>query len=70
MIVSNILDAVTALGSWRRFLPTHYGYAFVDALGGQVVWDGMLRGALWSAGYALVLFAAAFWHFARKDITS
>lgn len=70
VIVSNILDAVTALGSWRRLLPTHYGYAFLDALGGQVVWDAMLRGALWSGGYALALFVAAFWHFARKDITS
>ena len=70
VIVSNILDAVTALGSYRRLLPTHYSYAFLDALGAQVIWDGMLRGALWSAGYALVLFVAAFWHFARKDITS
>ena len=70
VIVSNILDAVTALGSYRRLLPTHYSYAFLDALGGQVVWDGMLRGALWSVGYALVLSVAAFWHFARKDITS
>ena len=70
VIVSNILDAVTALGDWRRLLPTHYGFAFTDALGEQIVWDAMLRGALWSCGYALVLFVAAFRHFAGKDITS
>ena len=31
LIVSTILDAVTALGDWRRFLPTHYSYARTGA---------------------------------------
>ena len=70
VIVSNILDAVTALGHWRTLLPTHYGYAYLDALSPDIVWDSMLRGALWSCGYALVLFVVAWWHFGRKDITS
>ncbi|MFI7586585.1 ABC transporter permease [Spongisporangium articulatum] len=70
VIVSNILDAVTALGDWRQLLPTHYQYAFTDVLGAQIVWTGMARGALLSCGYALVLFVAAWWHFNRKDVTS
>ncbi|MGN6242649.1 MAG: ABC transporter permease [Motilibacteraceae bacterium] len=70
VIVSNILDAVTALGDWRRFLPTHYQYAWTDALGPQVQWAAMTRGALWSVGYAVVLLALAWRHFLRKDVTS
>jgi ABC-2 type transport system permease protein len=30
----------------------------------------MVTGALWSIGYAVILVAAAVWHFLRKDITS
>jgi ABC-2 type transport system permease protein len=70
VIVSDILDAVTALGDWRRFLPTHYALAWTDVLSAKVVWDGMARGALWSVGYSVVLLAFAWWHFERKDITS
>jgi ABC-2 type transport system permease protein len=70
VILSNILDAVTALGDWRRFLPTHYSFAWTDVLGAQITWEGMARGALWSIGYSVVLLAAAWWHFERKDITS
>ena len=70
VIVSNILDAVTALGDWRQVLPTHYSYSWVDALGPSVVWDNMARGALWSMVYSAVLFALAWWHFERKDIIS
>lgn len=70
VILSNILDAVTALGDSRRFLPTHYSFAWTDVLGAQITWDGMARGALWSIGYSVVLLAAAWRHFERKDITS
>jgi ABC-2 type transport system permease protein len=70
VILSNILDAVTALGDARRFLPTHYSFAWTDVLGAQITWDGMARGALWSIGYSVALLAAAWWHFERKDITS
>lgn len=70
VILSNILDSITALGDWRRVLPTHYSLAWTDVLGGEVVWNAMARGALWSAGYATVLLAWAWWHFERKDITS
>jgi ABC-2 type transport system permease protein len=70
VIVSDILDAVTALGDARRFLPTHYSLAWTDVLSAQITWTAMARGALWSVGYSVVLLAAAWWHFERKDITS
>lgn len=70
VIVSNILDAVTALGRWREVLPTHYSYAWTDALGPTVAWESMARGAMWSLAYSTVLLAAAWWHFLRKDVVS
>ena len=70
VIVSNILDAVTALGDWREALPTHYSYAWTDVLSPQVVWDEMARGVLWSLAYSLVLLVLAWWHFDRKDVVS
>jgi ABC-2 type transport system permease protein len=70
VIVSNILDAVTALGDWRRFLPTHYSYAWTDTLTPEVSWDAMARGTLVSVTYAVVLLTWAWVHFLRKDVTS
>ena len=37
VIVSNILDAVTALGSWREILPTHWQFAWLDAFSAAAV---------------------------------
>jgi ABC-2 type transport system permease protein len=70
VIVSNILDAVTALGDWRNALPTHYSYAWTDVLSPAIAWEAMAKGVLWSLAYSLVLFVAAWWHFDRKDIVS
>jgi len=70
VIVSNILDAVPALGNIRNVLPTHYQYSWVDALGPTVQWDAMTRGAFYSLGYSLVLFGLAWRHFLRKDVLS
>ncbi|MFJ9939877.1 ABC transporter permease [Streptomyces erythrochromogenes] len=69
-IVGNVLDAVTALGSWREFLPAHWQFAWADALQPQLEWGGMAKGAVVSVSYALVLFALAFRGFSRKDIVS
>ena len=70
VIVSNILDAVTALGSWRGILPTHWQFAWLDAMQPQISWGGMIEGTAVSISYALILFALAFRHFAAKDIVS
>ncbi|WP_018545017.1 ABC transporter permease [Streptomyces sp. LaPpAH-108] len=69
-IVGNVLDAVTALGDWRDFLPAHWQFAWADALQPHAEWAGMAQGASVSVAYALVLFALAFRGFARKDVVS
>ncbi|MET9437341.1 ABC transporter permease [Streptomyces sp. NPDC006551] len=69
-IIGNVLDAVTALGSWREFLPAHWQFAWADALQPQLEWVGMAKGAAVSVTYALILFALAFRGFSRKDIVS
>ncbi|MFF8020667.1 ABC transporter permease [Streptomyces sp. NPDC007896] len=69
-IVGNVLDAVTALGHWRDFLPAHWQFAWADAIQPNPEWGGMIQGAAISITYALVLFALAFRGFRRKDIVS
>ncbi|MEO5877526.1 MAG: ABC transporter permease subunit [Streptosporangiaceae bacterium] len=70
VIVSNILDAVTALGSVRDFLPTHWMYSWLDALQPDIQWTGMAKGAALSLSYALLFLALAFRRFRAKDIVS
>jgi ABC-2 type transport system permease protein len=70
VVVSNILDSISALDPYRQYLPTHYQYSWLDALGPTVVWDDMLRGIGLSLVYAAVFFGAAWVRFQRKDITS
>ncbi|MBO0775055.1 MAG: ABC transporter permease [Actinobacteria bacterium] len=70
VIVSNILDAVTALGGWRQILPTHWQFSWLAALQPQISWHPMIEGAAVSVSYALVLVALAFRHFRTKDIVS
>ena len=69
-IVGNVLDAVTALGHWRDFLPAHWQFAWADAVQPHAEWSGMIQGCALSVTCALVLFALAFRGFARKDIVS
>ncbi|GGX09875.1 ABC transporter permease [Streptomyces malachitofuscus] len=69
-IVGNVLDAVTALGDWRHFLPAHWQFAWADAVQPTPEWSGMIQGAAVSVTYALVLFALAFRGFVRKDVVS
>ncbi|RVU24292.1 ABC transporter permease [Streptomyces antnestii] len=69
-IVGNVLDAVTALGDWRDFLPAHWQFAWADAIQPRPEWGGMIQGTAVSATYAVILFALAFRGFRRKDIVS
>ncbi|AZQ34878.1 MULTISPECIES: ABC transporter permease [Streptomyces] len=69
-IIGNVLDEVTALGDWREFLPSHWQYAWLDAVRPQLDWTDMIQGTSLSITYALVLFALAFRGFARKDVVS
>jgi ABC-2 type transport system permease protein len=70
VIVSNILNQVTALGNWRQVLPTYWSYAWLDLFQPTVEWRGVIQGAAVSVSYAIVLLAFAFRHFRTKDVVS
>jgi ABC-2 type transport system permease protein len=70
VIVSDIVQAVEALGSLREFLPTFWNTAWIDALAPQLEWSGMIKGASISVSYSVILLALAFRRFRRKDVVS
>jgi ABC-2 type transport system permease protein len=70
VVVSNILDSITSLDPYRQFLPTHFQYSWLDALGQDVTWDDMMRGTGLVLVYSAVFFALAWWRFQNKDIVS
>jgi len=69
-IVSNILDQITALGSIRVGLPTHYSDAWLGLLSTPPQIDDLVKGAMAAVVYATLFWSLAFWRFTRKDITS
>lgn len=69
-IVSTILDSIDALGVVREGLPTHRQFAWAGALQQEIEWGGIVTGGLWAVAYAVVLLAAAFAVFSRKDVLS
>ncbi|MDR1999378.1 MAG: ABC transporter permease [Frankiaceae bacterium] len=70
VVVSNILDTITSLDPYRVFLPTHFQYSWLDALGPSVQWNDMIRGTGAALVYSAVFLAAAWRLFDRKDIVS
>jgi len=69
-ILLNILDAITALGSIRDWLPVHYSFTWFDALSITIDWSQMIRGASYCAMTGIIMYALAFIRFAKKDVTS
>lgn len=69
-ILLNILDAITALGSIRDWLPVHYSFSWFDALSITIDWSQMIRGASYCAMTGIIMYALAFIRFAKKDVTS
>jgi ABC-2 type transport system permease protein len=69
-IVLSILDAITALGNIRNWLPGHYSQAWTDALGPEIVWDDMAKGAAFTIVPFIALVTAAVLKFDRKDVMS
>lgn len=69
-ILSEILDQITALGSLRTYLPTHYSTAYADLLGAEADWTEVAHGAFSALAYATLFVVLAVWRFQRKDITS
>jgi ABC-2 type transport system permease protein len=69
-ILSSILDQITALGSLRVVLPTHYAQAWLGLLSNPVQTDDMVKGIVSSLIYATAFFALAWYRFLRKDVVS
>lgn len=70
VIVLAILDAITALGDLRNWLPGHYSQAWTDALGPAINWDTMAKGAAFTIVPFIFLVTSAILKFERKDIMS
>jgi len=70
IILSNILDAISGLGTIRNWLPTHYSFSWFDALSSSIDWTQMIRGASYSLILFAVLIALAVIKFNKKDVTS
>lgn len=69
-IVVQILDAITALGSLRNWLPVHELGAWVGLLATPARADDLTRGILLQIPYLVVFLGATWWWFHRKDILS
>ena len=69
-ILLNILDAITALGVVREWLPVHYAFSWFDALSITIDWSQMMRGASYCAMAGILFYALAIMKFAKKDVTS
>lgn len=69
-ILSSILDQITALGSIRDFLPTHYAQAWLGLLSAPIQLGDMVRGTIESLLYAVIFIGFAFRRFSKKDIVS
>ncbi|HEU5267009.1 MAG TPA: ABC transporter permease [Jatrophihabitans sp.] len=70
VVISNILDQITALDPYRQYLPTHFQYAWVDTLSSPIRWDDMIRGTGLALVYAALFLGYAWLRFDRKDVTS
>lgn len=69
-VVSQIIDVIPTLGGARRALPTHYQLAWTDLFVDPPLPDELAAGVLQSAVVTVVACAIAWWHFARRDVTS
>jgi ABC-2 type transport system permease protein len=69
-ILSQILDQITALGSLRDYLPTHWSFAWSDLISTDIDWSNMTKGAFSALAYAAVFLFLASRRFRTKDITS
>jgi len=70
VILSSILDQITALGGLRNLLPTHYNDAWLGLLSTPVQADDMVKGAISAVCYATLFWSLAWWRFMRKDVVS
>lgn len=69
-IISGILNALDALGDFRKALPNHYAREWIALFTQDADYSALLPGLLWASLYATVFLALAYRHFGRKDVLS
>lgn len=70
LITSGVLVTLNAAAAVSPYLPTRYWLAWIDFFRDPIVWRNIERGFAVQGVYVLVFLAAAWAHFATKDITS
>jgi ABC-2 type transport system permease protein len=70
LITSEVLVTLSAASAVNPYLPTRYWLAWIDFFRDPIVWRNIERGYAVQGVYVLVFLAAAWAHFATKDITS
>jgi ABC-2 type transport system permease protein len=70
VILSSILDQITALGTLRTLLPTHYNQAWLGLLSTPAQSADVVKGTISALCYAAVFWSIAWWRFLRKDVVS
>jgi len=70
LITSEVLVTLNAAAAVGPYLPTRYWLAWIDFFRQPILWRNIERGFAVQGVYVVVLLAAAWAHFATKDITS
>lgn len=70
LILSNILDSITALGGLRVWLPTHDAGAWLGFFSPVVDYSDAIRGAAVSISWSVIALVGAWWRFSTKDVVS
>jgi ABC-2 type transport system permease protein len=70
LITSEVLVTLNAASAVNPYLPTRYWLAWVDFFRQPILWRNIDRGFAVQGVYVAVFLAAAWAHFATKDITS
>jgi ABC-2 type transport system permease protein len=69
-VVSQLLDLVPQLGSWRPYFLTHWWLAFGDILRNPIPTHDIQRGLISFAVYTIIFTSIAWARFTQRDVTS
>ena len=70
LITSQVLVTLNSANAVAPYLPTRYWLAWIDFFRQPILWRNIDRGLAVQAVYVVVFVAAAWAHFATKDVTS
>jgi ABC-2 type transport system permease protein len=70
LVTSQVLITLNSASAIAPYLPTRYWLAWIDFFRDPILWRNIDRGLAVQAVYVVVFLAAAWAHFATKDITS